>query len=59
MGQVDKENFMLIDTRPTNVHRKSFIPGSVSLPWAQWDMKQALLPRNLSTRLIFYCGGHG
>lgn len=52
-------NFILVDTRPTNVHRQSFIPGSLSIPINQWDLKKSLLPRDLNTRLIFYCGGYG
>lgn len=59
MGQSDEQNYVLIDSRPTQVHRKSFIPGSLSIPIQQWDLKKSLLPRDLSTRLIFYCGGHG
>ncbi|MDF1614331.1 rhodanese-like domain-containing protein [Desulfurivibrio alkaliphilus] len=58
-AKADEANFTLIDTRPTDVHRKSFIPGSLSIPINQWDLKQSLLPRDLETRLIFYCGGYG
>ncbi len=59
MNQADEANFTLIDTRPTDVHRKSFIPGSLSIPINQWELKKSLLPRDLDTRLIFYCGGYG
>lgn len=59
MGQADEQNFVLIDSRPTAVHQKSFIPGSLSIPINKWELKQSLLPRDLNTRLIFYCGGHG
>ena len=58
MGQTDEQNYILIDSRPTQVHRKSFIPGSLSIPIQQWDLKKSLLPRDKNTRLIFYCGGH-
>lgn len=57
--RTDEANFTLIDARPTNVHQKSFIPGSLSIPLNQWDQKQSLLPRDLDTQLIFYCGGYG
>ncbi len=53
------QKFLLIDTRPMKVHRRSFIPGSLLVDWAQWETAQGLLPRDLDTRLVFYCGGPG
>jgi rhodanese-related sulfurtransferase len=59
LDHADEHNVLLIDTRPTAVHRKSFVPGSLHINWALWDQKKGLLPSNLDTRLIFYCGGYG
>lgn len=59
MGQADEAKYLLIDARPTKVHRKAFIPGSLSLPHEHWELKKSLLPRDLNTRLVFYCGGYG
>lgn len=59
MGQTDKENVLLIDARPSKTHRKAFIPGSISVPVDNLELKKSLLPRDTSTKLIFYCGGHG
>ncbi|HET97445.1 MAG TPA: sulfurtransferase [Desulfurivibrio alkaliphilus] len=58
MTQSDEQNFLLIDSRPSAVHRKAFIPGSASIPIQNWDLKKSLLPNDLNTKLIFYCGGH-
>lgn len=59
VARSDDANFILVDSRPAQVHQKSFIPGSLSVPINQWDQKKSLLPQDLDTRLIFYCGGHG
>ncbi len=54
----DKEVFALIDSRPPLVHRKSFIPGSVSIPKVLFEQRKGLLPADKNTLLVFYCGGH-
>ncbi len=54
----DKEVFTLIDSRPPLVHRKSFIPGSVSIPKVLFEQRKGLLPADKNSLLIFYCGGH-
>ncbi|WP_027389535.1 rhodanese-like domain-containing protein [Chrysiogenes arsenatis] len=54
----DKENVLVVDSRPALVYNKEFIPGSVSIPWAQFEQKKGLLPNDKNTNLIFLCGGH-
>ena len=54
----DKENFVLIDSRPHRVHRNAFIPGSVSVPWALFAQKKGQLPADKGMPLIFYSAGH-
>lgn len=40
------------------MNQKEHIPGSISIPWVQWEQKKGLLPADKDTLLIFYCGGH-
>lgn len=54
----DKENILIVDSRPAMVFNKEHIPGSVSIPWVIFDQKKGLLPNDKSTQLIFLCGGH-
>lgn len=58
MDKAEEEAVALVDARPARVHRQSFIPGSISIPWALFDKQQGLLPVDKKTNLIFYCGGH-
>lgn len=53
-----KTPFVLVDARPSVKYQKSFIPGSISLPKAEFELKKGLLPADMSTELIFYCGGY-
>ena len=58
MEASDRENFVLIDSRPPRVHQGEHIPGSLSIPWVMFDQKKGQLPADKDTPLIFYCGGH-
>lgn len=58
MDNSDKETFLLVDARPPLVHKKSFIPGSVSIPKVLFEQKRGLLPADKNTLVIVYCGGH-
>ena len=53
-----KTPFVLVDARPALKYQKAFIPGAISLPKAEFDLKKGLLPADLSTEIIFYCGGY-
>ncbi|MBU8848205.1 MAG: sulfurtransferase [Desulfobacterales bacterium] len=52
------ENVMMIDARPyKGKHAKGHIPGSVSIPFSQFDKKLNLLPEDKNALLIYYCEG--
>ncbi len=51
------EPFLLVDSRPAVKHSQSFIPRSVSIPKAEFELKKGLLPADKSIPVIFYCGG--
>ncbi|PLX90550.1 MAG: sulfurtransferase [Desulfuromonas sp.] len=53
-----QEPFLLIDARPLLKYQKAFIPGAMSLPEAEFDLKKGMLPADKSTPLAFYCGGY-
>lgn len=53
-----KEPFLLVDARPTVKYQKAFIPGALSLPKAEFELKKGMLPADKSTPLVFYCGGY-
>lgn len=53
-----KKPFLLVDARPAIKYQKAFIPGALSLPKAEFDLKKGLLPADLSTPIVFYCGGY-
>ena len=51
-------SYLIIDARPEPRYEEGHIPGSVLLPFHQWDqLKDKVLPKNKDTKLIFYCGG--
>ena len=50
--------FVLVDARPVIKYQKSFIPGAISLPKAEFELKKGLLPADKSTQIVFYCGGY-
>ena len=53
-----REDVVVIDSRP---FKRRFdvghIPGAISIPDSQFDKMTAMLPKEKSTALIFYCGG--
>jgi len=53
-----KTPFILVDARPTVKYQQAFIPGAISLPKAEFELKKGILPADKSTQLIFYCGGY-
>lgn len=54
----DKEPVVLIDARPAVKYQQSFIPSAISLPKAEFDLKKGILPNDMNTPLVFYCGGY-
>ncbi|OHB25430.1 MAG: hypothetical protein A2X84_01950 [Desulfuromonadaceae bacterium GWC2_58_13] len=52
------EPYLLVDARPAVKYNQSFIPKSVSLPKAEFELKKGLLPADKSIPVIFYCGGY-
>lgn len=49
---------MLIDARPyRGKYIKGHIPGSISIPFSEFDKKIDLLPKDKNTLLIYYCEG--
>lgn len=53
-----KKPFVLVDARPAIKYQKSFIPGAISLPKAEFELKKGMLPADKSTPVVFYCGGY-
>jgi len=53
-----KEPFLLVDARPAVKYQKAFIPGALSLPKAEFELKKGLLPADKSVPIVFYCGGY-
>lgn len=49
---------VVIDSRPVKKkYDLGHIPGSLSLPFSQFDKLTSLLPKNKGTLIIFYCQG--
>jgi len=53
-----KAPYVLIDARPTVKYQQAFIPGAISLPKAEFELKKGILPADKSTEISFYCGGY-
>jgi rhodanese-related sulfurtransferase len=53
----EKGNYTLIDSRPLPRFQEGTIPGSVNLPYPQFDKFLDRLPKDKSQLLIFYCQG--
>jgi rhodanese-related sulfurtransferase len=51
------DNYMLIDARPHNKFLKGAIPSAINIPDTHFDDKKGMLPADMNTQLIFYCGG--
>lgn len=48
---------LLIDARPFVKYNEGTVPGSLNIPFQEWDQLQGLLPADKSAQLIFFCGG--
>ena len=57
-AQIASNNTMVVDSRPKKTkYDKAHIPTAVSIPYSKFDALKGKLPRELSTPVIFYCGG--
>ena len=52
-----KTNVLLIDTRNPEEYEDVHIPGAINIPQKAFDQHIDMLPREKTTRLIFYCNG--
>jgi rhodanese-related sulfurtransferase len=53
-----QEGAVIIDSRPgARKYNKGHIPGSLSIPFSEFDKHTDKLPQDKATPLIFYCGG--
>ena len=50
-------NFLLIDSRPLPRFQQGTIPGSVNIPYPNWDKVVSRLPADKNTQLVFFCQG--
>jgi rhodanese-related sulfurtransferase len=49
---------LIVDSRPKRKkYDKGHIPGSISLPFSQFDKMKGLLPADKNLAVVFYCGG--
>lgn len=56
--QIAANDTMIIDARPQKTKfDKGHIPTAINIPFTQFDTLKGKLPRDLSTPVIFYCGG--
>lgn len=53
----DKGNYMLVDARPEIKFAAGYIPWAVSIPKQELESRLAELPKDKSTKIVFYCGG--
>lgn len=54
-----KRKFALIDVRLPEEYGAAHIPGAINIFPDQMQLQKALLPKDKSTPLIFYCRGVG
>ncbi len=52
-----RDDVVVIDSRPARKYDEGHIPGALSIPDTFFDKKTALLPKDKSHLVIFYCGG--
>ncbi|MFZ5945508.1 MAG: rhodanese-like domain-containing protein [Bacillota bacterium] len=50
-------NFVLVDSRPKGKFDEGHIPGSINIPFDDWDKYSNLLPEDKKMPIYFYCGG--
>ncbi len=53
----DVGQYMLVDARPEIKFAEGYIPWAVSIPRQELKTRLAELPKDKSTKLVFYCGG--
>ena len=52
-----RDEFILIDSRPEDEYGKSHLPSSISIPACRMKEHDNLLPADRDQLLVFYCGG--
>lgn len=53
-----KKMGLIVDSRPKRKkYDKGHIPGSISLPFSQFEKMKGMLPADKNMLVIFYCGG--
>jgi rhodanese-related sulfurtransferase len=56
--QIAENTAMIIDSRPQKTKfNTGHIPSAINIPFSQFDTLKGKLPRDLTTPLVFYCGG--
>ncbi len=56
--QIAANDTLIVDARPQKTKfDKGHIPSAINIPYSQFDTLKGKLPRELSTPIIFYCGG--
>jgi rhodanese-related sulfurtransferase len=56
--QIAANNTLIVDARPQiTKYDKGHVPTAINIPFSQFDKLKGKLPRDLSTPIIFYCGG--
>ncbi|HCY85281.1 MAG TPA: sulfurtransferase [Desulfobacteraceae bacterium] len=57
-AQIAKNETLVVDARPKETkYDRGHIPTAISIPFSKFDALKGKLPRELSTPIIFYCGG--
>ena len=57
-AQIASNDTLIVDARPQKPKfNKGHIPSAINIPYSQFDKLKGKLPRQLSTPIIFYCGG--
>lgn len=51
------KDFLVIDTRNPEEYHDVHIPGAINIPQKKFDQYKHLLPKEKTTRLVFYCNG--
>jgi rhodanese-related sulfurtransferase len=56
--QIAANDTLIVDARPQKPkYDKGHIPSAINIPYSQFDALKGKLPRELSTPIVFYCGG--
>lgn len=48
---------LIVDARPAIKYNAGTVPGSLSIPFQQFDALKGLLPADKSAQVIYFCGG--